>query len=280
MVIMPILNKIKKILLYIVLGAVAIVQIYPLIWMILISLKDNSEIFSGNIMGLPKRFLWQNYVVAIKEAKVGVFFFNSVKVSILTLFITICLSLTVAYAITRMGWKHSKLVLTFFLLGIMIPTQAILMPIYELGSKTHLLNTHFLLICVYVVFALPTSVYILSTFMAGLPKELEESAFIDGAGVYRTFFSIIIPIIKPAIVSVLILNFISVWNEFMFGFVLINTESLRTIPVGIQSLVGQYNTNWGPMGAAMVVATIPTIIIYTIFSGQIQNSLIVGSVKG
>jgi raffinose/stachyose/melibiose transport system permease protein len=277
---MVILKRIKKVLLYIMLGAVAVIQIYPVIWMILISFKDNNEIFSGNIMGLPKKLLWENYVVAIRDAKVAVFFFNSVKVSAITLFVTICLSLTVAYAITRMGWKHSKTVLTFFLVGIMIPGQAIIMPIYELASRTHLLNTHFLLICVYTVFALPTSVYILSSFMSGLPRELEESAFIDGASIYRTFFSIIIPIIRPAIVSVLILNFIGVWNEFMFGFVLINTESLRTIPVGIQSLVGQYNTNWGPMGAAMVVATIPTIIIYTIFSGQIQNSLIVGSVKG
>jgi raffinose/stachyose/melibiose transport system permease protein len=277
---MTISNKIKKLLLYIVLGAVAIVQIYPLVWMILISFKDNNEIFSGNIMGLPKRFLWQNYVVAIRDAKVGVFFLNSVKVSALTLFFTICLSLCVAYAISRLEWKNSKTVLNFFLLGIMIPSQAVIMPIYELASKTHLLNTHFLLICVYIVFALPTSIYILSSFMSGLPRELEESAYIDGASIYRAFFSIIIPIIKPAIVSVLILNFIGVWNEFMFAFVLINTDSLRTIPVGIQSLVGQYNTNWGPMAAAMVVATIPTVIIYTIFSGQIQNSLIVGSVKG
>jgi raffinose/stachyose/melibiose transport system permease protein len=277
---MTISNKIKKLLLYIVLGAVAIIQIYPLVWMILISFKDNNEIFSGNIMGLPKRFLWQNYVVAIRDAKVGVFFLNSVKVSVLTLFFTICLSLCVAYAISRLEWKNSKTVLNFFLLGIMIPSQAVIMPIYELASKTHLLNTHFLLICVYIVFALPTSIYILSSFMSGLPRELEESAYIDGASIYRAFFSIIIPIIKPAIVSVLILNFIGVWNEFMFAFVLINTDSLRTIPVGIQSLVGQYNTNWGPMAAAMVVATIPTVIIYTIFSGQIQNSLIVGSVKG
>jgi raffinose/stachyose/melibiose transport system permease protein len=118
------------------------------------------------------------------------------------------------------------------------------------------------------------------SFLEGIPREMEESAFMDGASVYRTFLQIIVPLIAPAVGTIVILNFLGVWNEFLFAFIFVDKESLRTIPVGLQSLNGRYFTNWGPIGAGMVVATMPTLLIYLIFSRQIQKGMVVGAVKG
>lgn len=262
------------------LSIVAIVQLYPLVWLVFFSLKDNYEIFGGNIMGLPGKFLWQNYAVALQEAKVGLYFLNSVKVTALTIFFGTLLALTTSYAIARMKWRFSRQVLSFFLLGMMIPGQAIVLPVFLIAQKSRLVNTHFYLIIIYIVFSLPLSIYILTSFMKTLPKELEESAFMDGANIYQTFFLVIVPVIKSAVVTVIILNFLYTWNEFMFSYILVDKEALRTMPVGLAALNGVYNTDWGPIGAGMVVATLPTILIYSVFSSQIQKSLIAGSVKG
>jgi len=272
--------SIKQIITTAILSLIAIIQLYPLVWLILLSLKDNTEIFGENILGLPTRFLWQNYAKALSEAKVGYFFFNSVKVSVLAIFLSTLLAVMASYAIARMRWKMKNPVFNFFLLGMMIPAQAIIFPIYLIAVKTSLNNTHFLLILIYAVAALPTSIYIFTSFLKSLPRELEESAYIDGASVPRTFFSIIIPVIRSSIITVIILSFLGTWNEFLFSFILIDKETLRTIPVGLASMNGMYYTEWGPMAAGMVVATVPAIIIYILFSNQIQKSIIVGAVKG
>lgn len=265
---------------FLALCVVAAIQIYPLIWMILFSFKSNPEIFGGNILGLPQKWLWSNYRTALETAKIGVYFFNSVKVSFFSIILSIVTALMVSYAIARMDWKFKRKTLNYFLLGMMIPGQAILVPLYMLALRMGLINTHLILVLMYSVFALPTSIYIFVSFLEGIPREMEESAFMDGASVYRTFLQIIVPLIAPAVGTIVILNFLGVWNEFLFAFIFVDKESLRTIPVGLQSLNGRYFTNWGPIGAGMVVATMPTLLIYLIFSRQIQKGMVVGAVKG
>ncbi len=264
----------------IVLVLVAFVQLYPLLWMVLFSFKSNPEIFGGNIMGLPAKWLWSNYRTALDTAKIAVYFFNSVKVSAFTIVLSIVAALMVSYAIARMDWKLKNKVLNYFLLGLMIPGQAILVPLYMIALRMHLINTHLILILMYSVFALPLSIYIFVSFLRGIPKEMEESAFMDGASVYRSFAQIIIPLIAPAVGTVIILNFLGAWNEFLFAFVFVDKEALRTIPVGLQALSGRYFTNWGPVGAGMVLATLPTILVYLAFSRQIQKGMVAGAVKG
>jgi raffinose/stachyose/melibiose transport system permease protein len=142
------------------------------------------------------------------------------------------------------------------------------------------LDTPLALIIPYTAFGVPMAIMIISGFIDSIPRELEESACIDGASIYRTVFSIIIPMLKPAIVTVAIFTFIQYWNELLFAQVFISSENFKTLTAGIQGMYGQYQTDWGSIGAALMIATLPTLIIYTCMSGQVQKSFIAGAVKG
>lgn len=270
----------KTTLLTTALSIFALVQLYPLIWMVLFSLKSNSDIYSGNSMGLPKEYIFDNYKVALVGGKVGVYFLNSVFVTVVTIAVTSLFALMAAYVIERFTWKLSKQTLNFFLLGLMIPLQAALLPIMLILKQMHLINTYFALILPYVAFSLPMAILIFTSFLQSIPKEMEEAAVIDGCSVFQCFTLVIIPLVKPAIATVSIFIYLQSWNELMFAMTYITKQAYRTIPVGLQAMIGQYNTNWGPIGAGLVVATVPTIILYLLMSKQVQKSLMTGAVKG
>lgn len=184
------------------------------------------------------------------------------------------------YAVARMNWKFSELTMTLILLGMMVPIHAALLPLFMVLKNLHLLNTYWSLIIPYVAFGIPLAVFIVSSFFKGLPRELEESAVIDGCGIYRTFFSIMLPLISPAIATVAIFTFLSCWNELMFATTFINDSLYQTLTVGMMSMVGTYITQWGIIGAGLMIATIPTIVIYLLLNKQVQKSMIAGAIKG
>jgi raffinose/stachyose/melibiose transport system permease protein len=185
-----------------------------------------------------------------------------------------------SYAIARMKWKLSNITLTIFLLGIMIPIHSALLPLFIILNKTKLINTPLALIIPYIAYALPMCIFVCVGFLRSIPKEMEESAFLDGCSIYRAFVSIILPLIKPAVATVSIFTYLQAWNELMFATTFIDDAKYKTLPVGIMSMSGQYSTEWGPIGAGLVIATIPTIIIYVLMSNQVQASLTNGAVKG
>lgn len=265
---------------YILLGLVGIIQIYPLIWLVFFSLKDNGEIFAGNVMGLPHKFLWGNYSQALFEGNVIQYFLNSVMVTFSTIAIASLLAAMAAYGITRMQWKYKHIVLMVFLAGLMVPLHAALLPLFMILRNLKLLNSYFALIIPYVGFAFPMAIFILTSFVRSIPREMEEAACIDGCSIYGIFYRIILPLIKPAISTIGIFIYLSTWNELMFAMTFISKKQFKTLTVGIMSMVGQYSTDWGPIGAALVVATLPTVIIYSIMSKQVQKSLTAGAVKG
>ena len=271
---------IGKILLQAFLIIVAIIQIYPLIWLAFFSLKDNGEIFSGDVLGLPKKFLWSNYAKALSDGNVLTYFVNSVWVTVITILIVLILASMTGYAITRMKWKLSNVTMTVILLGMMVPIHAALLPLFMVLKNLKMLNTSWSLIIPYVAFGIPMAVFILGSFFKGVPREMEESAVIDGCGIYRTFFYIILPLVKPALATVAIFTFLSSWNELMFAVTFINNTAYQTLTVGMMSMVGTYITQWGIIGAGLMISTIPTIIIYLLLSKQVQKSMIAGAVKG
>lgn len=273
-------KSIGKILLQVLLILVAVTQIYPLIWLAFFSLKDNSEIFSGDVAGLPKHFLWSNYTKALSEGHILTYFFNSVLVTAVSILLVLILSAMTGYAITRMNWKLSNLTMTIILLGMMVPIHAALLPLFMVLKNAGLLNTYWALIIPYVAFGIPMAVFILGSFFKGVPRELEEAAVIDGCGIYRTFFSIILPLVRPAVSTVAIFTFLSCWNELMFAVTFINKESYQTLTVGMMSMVGTYITQWGIIGAGLMITTIPTILIYLLLNKQVQQSMIAGAIKG
>ena len=264
--------------LQVVLMLVAAIQLFPLIWLLFFSLKSNAELFGDNILGLPREWLWSNYIAVLKSSNIFRYFTNSVVITVVTIIITNVLSAMVAYALTRLKWKLSNAVYILFLTGMMIPIHAALLPLFIILKPV--LNTYLALIIPYVGFALPLSVLILSGFMGTIPREIEEAAFLDGAGIGRIFTYIIVPLMKPALATISVLTYLSSWNELMFAITFINKELYKTLTFGIMSMVGRYTTNWGLIGAGLVIATIPSIAIYMLMSEQIQGSLSSGAVKG
>lgn len=273
-------RKIGKIIVQFFLVAFAVIQLYPLVWLILFSFKSNNEIFGGNIAGLPQKWKFENYVSAFEQARVLDYFWNSVLVSAVTILLVILLSAMSAYAIERMIWKGRGAAMKVILLGMMVPIHATLLPLFMVLKSLHLLNTYWALIIPYVAFGLPMGVYITSSFFASVPRELEEAAAIDGCGIFRIFASIMLPLVRPALATVAIFTYISAWNELMFAVTFVNKREYKTLTVGIMSMVGTYTTKWGQIGAGLVIATIPTILIYMLLSEQVQKSLVAGAVKG
>jgi raffinose/stachyose/melibiose transport system permease protein len=272
--------KISKIFLMIFLAAFAIIQIFPLYWLITFSLKDNGEIFTTNPLGLPNIWRWENYSFVLNEGGLIHCFVNSLIYAGVSVVVSGLVSSMASYAIVRLKWKFSKVTMAYFSVGIMIPLSAALLPLFLVLDKIKLIDTYLALIIPYTAFSIPLSILILSGFYASIPKELEEAAYIDGCGIYGIFFRIIMPIIKPALATVSIFSFLGNWNELMFANTLVNSSKYKTLTVGIMSFSGQFTTQWGQIGAGMVIATIPTVIIYLFLSDQVQSSLVAGAVKG
>lgn len=167
-----------------------------------------------------------------------------------------------------------------FMTDAWVPMHAALLPLLNIMQATGLLKTHWGLIIPYTAFNIPMTILILSGFITGIPYEMEEAACIDGSGIYRTAFTIILPMMLPAIVTAAIFVFLQVWNELLMASVFVSSDEVRTLTVGVQQMYGQYQTDWGPIGAALFIATLPTLILYLCMSGQVQKSLIAGAVKG
>lgn len=274
-------RKIKKVITYLFLGGYAACSIYPFIWLLFFSLKNNEEILVSNSFGFPEVLRFENYVNAWNNFNIALYFKNSVFVSVVSVTATIVISLMFAYATARMTWKFSTTARIYITTGMFIPVQIILIPLVILVKSLKLSNSYFSLIVPYIAFQMPFAAIVFHGFLRSLPFEIEEAAHIDGASIVRTFASIIVPIVKPAIASVVIFTFLNIWNEFMVALMIINEEALRTLPLGLVTFKGQFNTDWGGMGAAMVIAAIPTIIVYLFLGEKVEHALTVGSaVKG
>lgn len=258
----------------------AFLQLFPLYWLITFSFKNNVEIFAGNVVGLPETWHFDNYSRALSNGDVARYLFNSVFVTGIVIGLTCVLAAMAAYGITRMRWKFSKPVLVLFLLGIMIPLHAVLLPLFLVLNKVNLLDSYWALIVPYTAFALPVAIFIFTGFLESIPREMEEAALIDGCNIYQTFFKIIMSLLKPAMATVAIFTFLSTWNELMFATTFINSRAYKTLTVGIMSFTSQYRTDWGPIGASLLIAALPAILIYIILSKQVQDSIRAGSVKG
>ena len=258
----------------------AAVQIYPLIWLVFFSFKSNEEIFGGNIAGPPLVWKVENYKNALMGGNVFRYLFNSVWVSMAVVIVACILIATSAYTLSRMRWKLKKIVYWIFISGMTIPLHATLLPLFLLFRKMHIINNPLSILIPYIVFALPTGILILTNAYASLPIEMEESACIDGCNIYQLFWKIMFPLVKPTVAAIALFTFLSSWNELMFAMTFISEPKWKTLTIGLQSLSGMFYTEWGPIGAGMVVATAPVLIIYLLLNRQVQNALIMGAVKG
>ena len=269
-----------RVAVYVILVLWAIISIFPVYWMLTFSLKNNTEIFGENVIGLPKYWVWENYTRAMNTGDMPRYFLNSVIVAVSTILITLAASVMATYAMTRLEWKASKTMNKFFMLGLTIPIHASIVPLYTTLSRLKMLNSYWALIIPYSAFSLAMGILISIGFMGDIPYDLDEACFLDGCGVWGTFGRVIAPLMMPAVATVGIYTYLQCWNELMFANVFISKDAIKTLPVGVQALSGQYTTDWGPIGAALAVATVPTLLVYVFLSKQIQDSFIAGAVKG
>lgn len=270
----------KKVGMFVVMCIVAIVQLYPIIWLFLFSLKDNAQIYGGNIAGFPNPIVWQNYADVWLNSSIPQGLWNSIKVTGVTILLSGILSCMCTYGLVRLKWRLRKATMQVLITGMMIPVHACLLPLLLTMKSIGLTGTHWALIIPYTAFAIPTAVFILSGFFESLPRDLEAAAFIDGCNVYQSFVRIILPLVKPAIAAASIFTFLAVWNDLMLAITFVNEEALKTLTYATLGLQGMYSTQWGPVGAGLMIATIPTLVLYISLSRQIQSGLIMGSIKG
>lgn len=275
---------------YVVLLIWTVLCVFPLYWMFTFSLKENAEIFGENVLGLPKNWMWSNYADAMRsgtlstglmrDSTILLGFKNSIIVSVFTIALTIVCALMACYALTRMEWRGRDTANNIFMLGLTLPIHAALLPVFLMLKSLKMLNSYQALIVPYAAFSLAMAIMIFGSFMVNIPKELEESACLDGCGTFGIFFRIILPLMKPAISTVIIFTFLQAWNELMFANIFNSEKRFSTLPVAINTFFGSYTTKWGPIGAALVIATFPTLFVYAFISRKIQESLIAGAIKG
>ena len=274
-------KSITGIIIYSFLLLYLVVSLYPLLYLLFISLKNNSEIFLTNPLGFPNPMRFSNYLHAVQSFNIPLYFRNSLIVTTISIMVLLVFSLTFSYAAARLVWRGSRLASNYIMVGLFIPTQVILIPLAVLVRDMNIANTHTALILPYIAFNLAFSTMIFYGFFRTIPFEIEESAYIDGASIYRTFVQIMLPLMRPAIATVTIFAFLSIWNEYPIALILITNMQMKTLPTGLLSFTGQFSTDWGPMAAAMVLASIPMITVYLILGNQVERALSMGAaVKG
>lgn len=258
-----------------------LVILYPFLFVLFSSVKTSNQEIAANPFGLPGAIQWENYVNAWVNAKISTYFLNSLYIGILSACLTILFAAMMAFAISRMRYNRmSALLFQLVLLGMLIPNNALLLPIYGMMRQLDILDTHLALIVPYTANAIPFSVIIMTAFMRSLPGEIEEAAVMDGLRPAGLFAKIIIPLTIPAIVTIFIINFLGNWNEFLLANYFLSDDALKTLPVGMVGFRDAYNTNYAQMSAGIVFSVLPVIIIYAILQEKIIEGVTAGSVKG
>lgn len=273
------MERVGKYLLYIGLVIVAVIQIFPLIWLFLFSLKDNREIFSGSPFALPTEFRWQNYQ-KVWEGGIGTYFWNSVWITALAILLTVILASMATFAITRMTWKLSGLVLGLFMVGLMIPIHSSIIPLFSMFLNVNLIDSPWSIVITYTAYNLPITIMILLGFYYTFPREIEEAAIIDGCSIHRLFFKIVLPMTTPVLSTTVIINMIYNWNEFVFVNTFISSDKYKTLTVGIQNFVGQYMTDWGAIGATLIISVLPILVAFLFFSNKVVEGISASAIKG
>lgn len=282
-----------KVFIYVVLITLAITIIVPVGWVFLASIKENSEFYTSP-WTMPAGFYWQNFVDAWTSAKMGSYMLNSVMVTVMALLILLVVALPAAYCLSRFHFRGSKLLNTCFMAGLFINVNYIVVPIFLMlnnGDKVLrqmfgnglLLNNLFVLALVYASTALPFTIYLLSGYFATLPHDFEEAAYIDGAGYGRTMISVIFPMAKPSIITIILFNFLSFWNEYIISMTLMSgLNSQKTLPVGLLNLQqsSQGAAQYGKLYAGLVLVMLPTLILYMCVQKQLTKGMTVGGLKG
>jgi raffinose/stachyose/melibiose transport system permease protein len=258
-----------------------VVELYPLLWLLLGSFKSQSDHLNRPTWSLPTQWMWRNYADAWQTGHLGVYVRNSVVAVFPSLTLAILLGAAAGFAIQVMRWRLRRPVMLVFLAGIMVPSQMILLPLFTIFFQARLSGTLWPLIITYTATALPLTVFMMATYFRSVPTATFEAAVLDGAGIFRTFFSVALPMVRNAILTVALVQFFFMWNDLLFALTFTNTSDLRTIQVGLLNFTGQFGSiQYGPLFAAICINVFGTLILYLVLNQKVMRGLTGGAVKG
>ena len=257
----------------------SITCIYPIVWIFYSSIKTSRD-FENNIIGFPKTFEIGNYIYVLTSGKIGMYMYSTIRNTIISLIFIILFAFINGYFISRFKFPGRRILYTLYMLGMLVPIHALLIPLYILFSRTGLDNHWYTVALPNIAFNLPISLFLVESYVGTIPRELEEAAIIDGSGFSRTLFAIIFPLVTPILVTIGIISFFSCWNEFSFSLVLLKNQRLFSLPLGLTLFKGVYQSNYPRMMTTMVIALVPALLIYIAFSKKIIQGMMSGAIKG
>ena len=272
-------QKAARVFSYLFMALCVLVALFPIVWVVLSSFKTNREILSNGLQ-LPSTFSFSGYKQALEMAPILKFFVNSLIVSFASTALNVFILAMAGYVFAKKKFRFKNPIFGILSLSMVIPSTALMSPVYTVITKLHLYDTKMALILVYTALNMPISLMILRSAFAAIPTELEEAAYIDGAGFFRTFWQVMMPCAKGGLASAAVLAFLGSWNEFTFALLLTSSTSTRTLPLSLSYFTSQFSFNYTAMFAAITIAVLPSIIVFSIFQEQVCSSLTAGSVKG
>lgn len=255
------------------------ISIFPLWFLFINTFKVKKEIYT-NFFGLPKKWTLDNYAALTSNSDFFTYFLNSFLVVVVSLFMILLVGSLAAYALAHWRTKTSRGVYFFFIIGMMLPIKIATIRLLQIMKALNVLNTLFCLFPVYIAMGLPTAIFILTEFIHGLPNELYEAGYMDGAGRFRIWFRIVLPLIRPALATVAIYNLVPIWNDLWFPLIFITKESAKTVLLAVTRLQGQYSTDWPKVLTILALSALPVIVLYLSMSKSFIKGLTAGAVKG
>lgn len=257
-----------------------LVCLFPFWWMVLSSVKTLRELYTVPPIWWPAAPTWENYRTVLFESNIPRYFLNSIIISVGSTALALVLAIFASYGFSRFNFKGKPLLQSFVLVGQLLPTAAIIVPLFVTLRVLNLVNTYWGLILVYMIITLPLSVWMLTSYFKNIPVELEEAAIIDGASRLECLFRITLPLSLPGLASVMVYAFVTTWNEFIFALCFATDSSVKTLPIGLAEFSTEFNTDWGAVMAASVVMTLPIAILFLSMQRLFVGGLTAGATKG
>lgn len=272
-------RRLRRTALYVLLVGCLLAALLPFAIAVLASFKAPTEL-SRNVFSLPETWRWENYARAWTEGRFGQYFFSSVVVAGATVLLATVFSILAGYAFGRLRFPLQGLLFGLFLLGIMVPQEAFIVPLYHTMRRLGLYDTYWALILPQVGLSVCFGAFWLRGAFAGIPQELEDAARVDGCNSWGALWRVLLPVVRPALLTLVVLLFVWTWNDFLLALVLVTSEELRTLPLGLAFFQGRYSMDIALVSAGAVMVALPTILIYAIFQRQFIQGVTAGAVQG
>lgn len=266
--------------LWLALLVTAVLWLVPFFVMVVTSFKSQADLASGSTLALPVTWLWENYPEAAETGDLWITGTNSLLVAAIKVPLGLALAALAAFALARIRMRRAKLVVAVFAVGSMVPIQVALGPMFQLLLKADLLDTYAGLILPYLAFGIPYQVFMLYGTFRAIPDEVEESARIDGASTLRIFWQICLPLVKPTLAALFVLDFVATWNEYAMAATILQSSTMSTIPLAVQNFSAQYGTDYGPLNAFIIMTAVPVLVVYLLFQRYFVSGAFSGAVKG